>query len=283
MSLDSSLLLQSDGLQRGGEWEFPTSGWTFLWLQSGEAYLMGHAPTLPVSTGMVVVHGATAALRLRASQLGDLAFRWFRLDPSGIFGVFTLLERLRIDHPNELNPRLPWVLPAGNPAARGFQEITTTCPTGSLQQRARLLELVSGILSPPPFESTTPVGSPRGAGDRLEELMHQLTESELLALSVEEMARRCRCEPRRLLFIYRERYGRSLPGQKRQWLRIKACALLSRPDIDIATVARACGYPQADAFRAWFRRQFGMAPARWRKQRSQPVGVEASRELRPAD
>ncbi|MFM7804059.1 MAG: helix-turn-helix domain-containing protein, partial [Verrucomicrobiota bacterium] len=54
--------------------------------------------------------------------------------------------------------------------------------------------------------------------------------------------------------------------------RIKACALLSRSDIGIEAVARACGYQHADAFRAWFRRQFGMAPARWRQRQSAMLG-----------
>ena len=35
---------------------------------------------------------------------------------------------------------------------------------------------------------------------------------------------------------------------------------------DITSVAKACGYDGADAFRAWFRRQCGMAPTQWQQQ-----------------
>lgn len=280
MGLDSPLLLHEDRLKMGEEWKFPGSGWTFLWLQSGEAYLMGCTPPRALSTGMVAVHGGTCSLTLRASQLGDLAFRWFRLDPSTLFGVFTLFERRRIDHPDQVVPPLPWVMDRDHPVAERFAETSLTVASCSLQQRARLLELVSAVLSPPPFKSTTPVGSPRDAGDRLEELLHQLTDAELMTLSVEEIARRCRCEPRRLLFIYRERYGGSLPGQQREWLKVKACSMLSQPEVDVASVARACGYDGADAFRAWFRRQFGVSPSEWRHRRVTESSGEGSTAVR---
>jgi AraC-like DNA-binding protein len=280
MGLDSPLLLHENRLTMGEEWELPGSGWTFLWLQSGEGYLMGCTPPRGLSTRMVAVHGGTCSLRLRASQLGDLAFRWFRLDPATLFGVFTLFERRRIDHPDQIDPPLPWVLDRDNPASERFADASVTIDSCSLRQRARLLELVSAVLSPPPFKSTTPVGSPRDAGDRLDELLHQLTDAELMTLSVEEMAQRCRCEPRRLLLIYRERYGGSLPGQQREWLKVKACSMLSQPEADIASVARACGYDGADAFRAWFRRQFGMPPSEWRQRRMIESASQGSKAVR---
>jgi len=280
MALDASLWLHESRLNTGEEWEFPASDWTFLWLISGEGYVMGCAPTRAVSSGVVVVHGGTCALRLRASQLGNLKFRWFRLDPSSLFGVFTLFERRRIDHPKQLDPALPWILSKESPAAQRFAKTPDHGNSGSLEQRARLLELVSAVLSPPPYKSSTPIGSPRDAGDRLEELLHQLTDAELMSLPVEELARRCHCETRRLLLIYRERFGGSLPGQQREWLKIKACSMLSQPHADIASVAKACGYEGADAFRAWFRRQFGMAPTQWQQERASTLSGQGEATIR---
>jgi AraC-like DNA-binding protein len=276
MGRDSSLLLHEGRLNPGEEWEFPGSGWSFLWPVSGDGYLMGGTPCRSLSAGMVAVHGGTCSLRLRASQLGNLSFRWFRLDPTTLFGVFTLLERRRIDHPDQINPALPWVLDREDPATERFANTRLSNDTASLEQRARLLELVSKVLSPPAYKSSIPVGSPRNAGDRLEELLHQLTDAELMSLPVEELARRCHCETRRLLLIYRERFGSSLPGQQREWLKVKACAMLAQADSDIASVAKACGYEGVDAFRAWFRRQFGMAPTQWQQQRQQQVAEHSS-------
>jgi transcriptional regulator GlxA family with amidase domain len=72
--------------------------------------------------------------------------------------------------------------------------------------------------------------------------------------------------------LFRERFGESLPGQREAWRRIRACNLLSQPGASIASVALACGYDDSDAFRAWFRRQFGKAPAQWVRERErQPV------------
>jgi hypothetical protein len=120
MGRDSSLLLHEGRLNPGEEWEFPGSGWSFLWPVSGDGYLMGGTPCRSLSAGMVAVHGGTCSLRLRASQLGNLSFRWFRLDPTTLFGVFTLLERRRIDHPDQINPALPWVLDREDPATERF-------------------------------------------------------------------------------------------------------------------------------------------------------------------
>jgi AraC-like DNA-binding protein len=280
MALDASLWLHEGRLNTGEEWEFPASGWVFLWILSGEGYVMGGAPTQTVSSGVAVVHGGTCALRLRASQLGRLRFRWFRLDPSSLFGVFTVFERRRIDHPKQLDPALPWILSKESPAAQRFAKTPDHGNSGSLEQRARLLELVSAVLSPPPYKSSTPIGSPRDAGDRLEELLHQLTDAELMSLPVEELAHRCHCETRRLLLIYRERFGGSLPGQQREWLKIKACSMLSQPHADIASVAKACGYEGADAFRAWFRRQFGMAPTQWQQERASTLSGQGEATIR---
>jgi AraC-like DNA-binding protein len=276
MGRDPSLLLHEGRLNPGEEWEFPGSGWSFLWPVSGDGYLMGGTPCRSLSAGMVAVHGGTCSLRLRASQLGNLSFRWFRLDPTTLFGVFTLLERRRIDHPDQINPALPWVLDREDPVTEHFASTRLSNDTASLEQRARLLELVSKVLSPPAYKSSIPVGSPRNASDRLEELLHQLTDAELMSLPVEELARRCHCETRRLLLIYRERFGSSLPGQQREWLKVKACAMLAQADSDIASVAKACGYEGVDAFRAWFRRQFGMAPTQWQQQRQQQVAEHSS-------
>jgi AraC-like DNA-binding protein len=276
MGLDSSLLLHEGRLNPGEEWEFPGSGWTFLWLVSGDGYLMGGTPSRSLSGGMVAVHGGTCLLRLRASQLGNLTFRWFRLDPTTLFGVFTLLERRRIDHPGQIDPALPWILDRKDPSSERFANTQLSSDIGSLEQRARLLELVSAVLSPPAYKSSIPVGSPRDASDRLEELLHQLTDAELMSLPVEELARRCHCETRRLLLIYRERFGGSLPGQQREWLKVKACSMLAQADSDIASVAKACGYEGADAFRAWFRRQFGMAPTQWQQQRHKQQATQHS-------
>lgn len=263
--LDSTLLLHEERLKAGEEWGFPAVGWTFLWLQSGEGYLLGCTPARELSAGMAAVHGSTCSLKLRASQLGEVVFRWFRLDPGAIFGIFTSLERRRVDHPEQLEPALPWILPKDHPATRSLARLSLPGDASSLDHRARTLEVVSAVLSPPPFRSATPPGSPRDSGDRLEELLSQLTDAELMALPVEDLAVRCRCTPRRLLSVYRERFGESLPGLQREWRRLKACSMLSQPGCAISTVATACGYDGADAFRAWFRREFGMSPSEWQQ------------------
>lgn len=261
----SQLLLQPLRLTPGAEWPLPATGWTFARIRSGEGYLLGRNSATECTPGCVAVSGGGQPVELRASQLGPVELDWFRLDPASLFGVLTLFERRRVDHPADMSPVLPWVLPPGSPASVRFAEAVTAGATRPLEQRGRLLEVVAAALSPEPFRSTTPEGYQRDAGDRLEELLHQLTDAELLALSADQLAEMCRCEKRRLLLLFRERFGGSLPGQQGEWMRLKACSLLAQPGASITSVARACGYEEPDAFRAWFRRQFGKAPAKWRR------------------
>lgn len=277
------LLLQPLRLTPGAEWPLPAAGWTFARIRSGEGYLLGRKIAAACATGCMIVGGGGHPVELRASQLGPLELDWFRLDPASLFGVLTLFERRRLDHPEDLSPPLPWVLPSDNPATVRFTEAVTAGASRPLEQRGRLLEVVATALSPEPFRSTTPEGYQRDAGDRLEELLHQLTDAELLVLSADQLAEMCRCEKRRLLLLFRQRFGGSLPGQQGEWMRLKACSLLAQPGASITSVAKACGYEEPDAFRAWFRRQFGKAPAKWRRDALERTDVPSGQETMASD
>jgi AraC-like DNA-binding protein len=262
----SHLLLQTFRLAPGEEWEFPNEGWTFAWVASGESYLLGSKTPLALTSGSLAVSTGGSPKQLRASQIAFTVVHWFRLSPAALFGVLTMMERRGLDHPEGLTPAFPWVLGPETEPAQCFSRVVASGASRPLSQRGRLLEIVSLVLSPAPVVQAVRTGHRPDAGDRLEEILSQLTDSELLALSAGDLAEMCRCEKRRLLLLFRERFGGSLPGQQAEWRRIKACSLLSQPGASVVSVARACGYEEPDAFRAWFRRQFGKAPAQWRRE-----------------
>ena len=263
----SQLLLNHSKLLPGEEWNVPEEGWVFCQVESGEGYLLGGSHPLLCSQGGILVTSGVRSLQLRASQIGGVAIAWFRFVPSALIGILTLPERRRLENPGIGTSPLPWVLPPEHEASRLFQAAVRSGRRSPLSERSQLLGVVSAASLP--LSSTSATG-PRGrqdAGDRLEEIVHQMTDGELHALTAEQLADMCRCEKRRLLLLFRERFGESLPGQREAWRRIRACNLLSQPGASIASVARACGYEDSDAFRAWFRRQFGKAPAQWVRER----------------
>lgn len=261
----SQLLMNRLRLAPGAEWELTEPGWTFVAVLKGEAYLLGKGTALSCPTGSLVVVAGPDRFELRASRIGGVQVDWFRLDPSSIFGVFTLPERSRLERPEACQPPLPWVLPPEHSAAELMGACADDASRGALDQRARVLQVVSKAIFPelsPPPESHP--GLP-DAGDRLMALVHQMTDAELLSMKPDALAELCRCERRRMLLIFREKLGESFPGRQEEWRRVKACRLLSLPGASVTVVAKECGYEDPDAFRAWFRRQFGKPPAQWIK------------------
>lgn len=276
----SQLLMNLLRLAPGAEWVLEGAGWTFIAVLKGEAYLLGKGTALSCSTGSLVVVAGEDRFELRASRIGGVHVEWFRLDPASIFGVFTLPERSRLERPEACRPPLPWVLPPEHPAAQLMGAFADDVERSALDQRARVLQVVSKALFPEPGRpAETHTGLP-DAGDRLMALVHQMTDAELLSMKPDALAELCRCERRRMLLIFREKLGDSFPGRQEEWRRVKACRLLSLPGASVASVAKECGYDDPDAFRAWFRRQFGKPPVQWIKDFA---GGESSRNKNLGD
>jgi AraC-like DNA-binding protein len=265
VGVSSQLHLQTLQLVPGEEWALPSACWTLARIHSGEAYLLGTPAPVGCSPGSVVVSGGGAPLTLRSSQLGGSVIQWFQFSTASLFGVLTLPERNRLEHPERISPELPWVHGAGSDLGRRFSNLVAARVTRPLEERGCLLEIVSTALLGGLDAPGGPLKARPDAGDRLEELVYQLTDSELFSLSAERLAELCRCEKRRLLLLFRERFGGSLPGQQGEWRRVRAVSLLAQPGVSVSSVARSCGYEDPDAFRAWFRRQFGKAPAQWKR------------------
>ncbi len=263
----SQLLLNRFRLLPGEEWTLPEDAWICCLIEAGEGYLLGGSHPMPCGRGSLVVSCGVASLQVRASQIGGAALAWFRFDSASVFGLLTLPERRRLEQPASGAATFPWVLPPEHAASVQFRHSVEAPRQSALAERSRLLGVVAAAMFP---SGETIHGHARGrqdAGDRLEELVGHLTDGELHALTADQLAEYCRCEKRRLLLLFRERFGESLPGQREAWRRIRACNLLSQPGASIASVAKACGYEDSDAFRAWFRRQFGKAPAQWIRDR----------------
>ena len=263
MGQHTQLFLNPLRLAPGAEWEIHGEGWTLALIQQGEAYLLGKGTALSCPPGSIVVVAGGGRFELRASRIGGAVVAWFRLDPASVFGVFTLPERRRFESPESCSPPLPWILPPDHPAADLFRQCLEVPSTGALDQRGRLLQVFARVLFPGSEPRRHPSSGLPDAGDRLMELVNQLTDSELFSMSFDELAELCRCDRRRMLLVFREKIGDSLPDRQDEWRRLKACSLLSRPGASVGSVAKECGYSDPDAFRAWFRRQFGMPPARW--------------------
>src|SRR5204862_5155578 len=111
---------------------------------------------------------------------------------SGVLAV-THSRQLEIAAADTAAP--PLIRPAGDPVAKQFSELAAGPPRHGLALRCRLLQLwadaVASLLG-------TPV-EPRDAGglrDRCHQLLNQLSQAELSACSLTELAGQLRCSER---------------------------------------------------------------------------------------
>lgn len=85
-------------------------------------------------------------------------------------------------------------------------------------------------------------------------------------LPVAELARRAGCSPRHLQRLFRARYGQSI-HQARADLRMAAAhQLVQQTTLPLTEVAVACGFASLEVFSRNYRRRFGVAPSRDRRQ-----------------
>ncbi|HTI72412.1 MAG TPA: AraC family transcriptional regulator [Candidatus Limnocylindria bacterium] len=258
------LLLQKLELAAGSEWTPVAGYWLFGFIADGLGYLFQGAATLEVSAGMMLVEPPSAKVIFRSSQLTSLQVQWFLLDINRLFGVLTLPERswLRSGYEPVAGIRPTWGKGDALPQAFVQAALGVTTATNAVAQRARLLGVVGAYLArvmPPVPERRHPF---LNSSDRLLQLLHTMTESEFLALSVDELAEHCHCDRRRVLQLFREASGSSMRDYQNDLRKLRVNQLLEQ-GASLPEIARECGYDTPESFRAWFRRAFGTGLNRW--------------------
>ena len=100
---------------------------------------------------------------------------------------------------------------------------------------------------------------------RIRHFLNQLTGAELLKLTPDVLASRCRCSTRQFSDLCKGSLGRSFKTLKKELRLFRARDLLTEPGCDINSIAREAGYETTAAFTTMFRKQFSVRPAQWRE------------------
>jgi AraC-like DNA-binding protein len=97
------------------------------------------------------------------------------------------------------------------------------------------------------------------------QVFNELSATELLTLSVGDMAHKFGCSRRHLNRLFHQHFGCAVASLRMELRLLKAISLLRNPDVKIINVAEQCGFNHLGLFNACFKKRFGSTPGKWRK------------------
>jgi AraC-like DNA-binding protein len=269
MKYAAHLYLEELVLAPSQEWTPFLPGWHFLWLAEGQCFWLGENLVVDLESGEILVLGPARNGVLRASQLGTARLDYFRLCPEYLAGLFSLNERKFLEK-TALKPKLlPQKLNSDHPASRLFSSLNRSEPQDhGLEMRARLLQIAARSFD---WSHSLPKNGPTAvlpANKRIKVLMSELTESELCKLSIADLAQRCGCTPQHFVRLFQNQFGVPLRTRQTELLLMNALQMLAETDAPIQEIAKAAGGRNVNAFNTLFKKEFGLTPAEFRRQRS---------------
>ena len=266
MTVERHLILQEMTLRPSGEWAPQCRGWLVARVAEGVGYWWhgGNARELNVGDGFVV--GFNSRLLLRSSQLGPLKLQYFTVEPKYLNGILTVAEWHQLQAaPDRLAPYVA-IFTAAEPAGQKFSRIAELPGGDGLSLRCALLQLWSGLL---PGLLMAPVSEPTGGNkllERFRQLFSKMTEAELAAATLLELAGRLHCSERHFSRLVREEYGVPLRTRQIELRLQRAQQLLAGSNAKVINVAYESGYRHLGLFNAMFKKRFGVTPGEWRRQ-----------------
>jgi len=271
------LALSEITLAAGAEWMIKSPGWCFLLVSSGVAYWLHPRSNHELCAGSALLFSDRAEGVLRASQLGEVSFRFFRVNPDRLTGLVTWGEQQVLERAATQETFATRSFAPGAPVAHAFKVACGRLNGSSLPLRLKLLDLFLQALTEEIWQRQTSPDSMPDARVRLIKLLNETPAAELLELSFGDLVRQVRCTPRHLSRIFRELVGVSFREKQARLRLLRAQELLATSQSKIVEVALESGYQSLSLFNVMFKRRFGLTPAKWRnhtRQRHPTPGLE---------
>ena len=266
MSLVRHLIIQEISLRPCGEWT-PGNGWTVVRVAAGPGYCLQTGTARDLNVGDVIVVGAQAVATFRASQLGVLKLEFFVVLPECLNGLLTVTEWRQLeDASSQMSKRLLHFATA-EPTAQKFTRLAAQPLRDGLATRSALLQLwAASITNLLPVADATVAAS--NLRERFRELIGKMSEAELAARSLSELAGELHCSERHFSRLFREEFKVSLRARQTELRLQRARQLLTESNAKIINVAHESGYRHLGLFNAMFKKRFGVTPSQWRQQGS---------------
>lgn len=268
------LSLKEAQLDSNATWKSFGSGFILVFIKNGEAKFISGPITQRLTRGDVFAVNSVFDGALCTSDKQSLSFLHFSGSIDHLYPLFVGHEIALLQQIAD-NFKRPQVFSAGNPiATECFKLAIEAQDKTGLDHRSHLLKIVSVILSEAFQSAQNKRTSSMGAEDHIIHVFERLSVTELLSLSVDEIAAKFNCSRRHLSRLFHQYFGFSVGSLKMEIRLLKAISLLRDPNAKVINVAEEAGFNHLGLFNTCFKRRFGVSPGEWRKLTAQSNKTE---------
>ncbi len=257
-------------LKNSEHWTHEGAELAFILPKGGSGILASGSAENRLNPGDVVVLNGALRGKISVADAKEMAFWFFSANLENLFPLFGCKE---VSLLQAVTDRLksPRLYPASTPLAlESHKLLKDVSPQFDLNHRGQLLRVVAGILSAE-FKNLRPQRDGFvGIEDHINQVFEKMSISEVLGLSVGELAARFSCSRRHLNRLFHQHFGLSVAALRMEMRLLKAVSLLRDPGAKIINVAEQCGFNHLGLFNTCFKRRFGITPGHWRKSPETP-------------
>lgn len=266
MNNQDHLVLRLARLKSSEEFEQKEECLSFLFSKGGVGKYVSRAATHRLSAGDILVfNGATGSKLSVFDGKGDFVFWAFTVCFENLLPLFSG-EEISLLHQVSEGFAAGKVYASSIPLSAECQRLLEMVPPQfNLNHRGQLLRIAAAILS---VEFNDRLAKRRGSfrsDDHMVQVFEKLSASELINLSVCELAERFSCSRRHLNRLFHQHFGVSVAALRMEMRLLKAISLLRDGDAKVIHVAEQCGFNHLGLFNTCFKRRFGTSPGQWRK------------------
>jgi len=265
MPVERHLILRELTLHPSCEWTPPLYGWTVARVAEGIGYWLQGGNVLELKVGDSLLAGGNAGLVIRASSLGELKLDYFFVHTQLLNGLLTVVEGHQLEQAGRNAATSAFRFGATELVSQKFARLAAQSRPDNLPARSALLQLWAQLVA---VMLVTP--SAEGQGQKLRErfrrLVAQMTDAEMIMVSLPELAAQLSCSERHFSRLFIEQFGVPLRTLQTELRLQHAQQLLAVADAKIMDVAYESGFRHLGLFNALFKKRFGMTPTELRQQ-----------------
>jgi AraC-like DNA-binding protein len=250
----------------GAEHQVQAQLWVVIQLSRGVAYVRSRQLNMELSLGGLVVVPPNSLVTVLASQLGEANLRGLSIKVSSLSGLLTSAERICLEGEAAQECAPFHQLTATHPLAAHLNQAFQAENGLSLPTRLGFMQAFAEWLAPCLAKAATKKidAVDQNPRVRLKEFINRLPETELIGLSLGDVAKTLCCCDRHASRMFHEVIGRSFREYISELRLKRAGQLLTAGDQKIIDVAMESGHSSLAQFNYAFKKRFRMTPSEWR-------------------
>ena len=272
MNKQDHLVLRLARLKFPEEIEQKGDALVFLFSKGGVGKFSSNRGTHRVLTGDILVFNEAEGSKLAVfDDKGEFLFWTFSVCFENLLPLFNGGEISLLHHVVE-GFKGAKTYSARNPVSVECQRLLKEVPPQfDLNHRGQLIRIAATILSEEFKNALSRRKGSVGPEDHMVQVFEKLSASELINLSVGELADKFNCSRRHLNRLFHQHFGVSVAALRMEMRLLKAISLLRDANAKVIHVAEQCGFNHLGLFNTCFKRRFGSSPGQWRKSTIKPV------------